>query len=209
MVVEHENERELGNDAFALKQYDTAILHYSKAIQVNSTNALLYSNRSAAYLLKGWPEQALKDAESALALRSDWPKAHGRKAAALHALRCYEKAIVSWDNAIALDSKNKVLQEGLGKSQKALQKLKQQKFRPQLQQHQKVAVVTSTNNSHTEVKAGSKSHAAAPREDVQQATNTDYHQINNNNYGTVLEAFTQLQHQQCIHGVDVQQMIMK
>lgn len=199
MVVEHENERELGNDAFALKQYDTAILHYSKAIQANSTNALLYSNRSAAYLLKGWPEQALTDAESALALRCDWPKAHGRKAAALHALRRYEKAIVSWNNAISLDYKNILLQEGLEKSQKALQKLKQQlqqKSRPQ-QQHQKVAAaVIDRTNSHPEVKKPAiKVHAAVLREDVQQPINTDHHHININNNSHMLQAFYQLQHQ--------------
>lgn len=50
----HETQRELGNDAFALHQWDAAVLHYTRAIEANPTDATLWSNRAAAYLAKGW-----------------------------------------------------------------------------------------------------------------------------------------------------------
>ncbi len=47
-------ERELGNDAFALRHYDAAVTHYSRALGMCATDAALWSNRAAAYLAKGW-----------------------------------------------------------------------------------------------------------------------------------------------------------
>lgn len=53
-VLQHEHNKELGNDAFALHNYDAAIGHYSRALELHKTDAVLWSNRSAAYLAKGW-----------------------------------------------------------------------------------------------------------------------------------------------------------
>jgi Flp pilus assembly protein TadD len=47
-------EREAGNDAFALGRYDSAVAHYSQALALCATDAVLWSNRAAAYLAKGW-----------------------------------------------------------------------------------------------------------------------------------------------------------
>lgn len=47
-------EREHGNDAFALRRYDAAVAHYSRALELCPTDAALWSNRAAAYLAKGW-----------------------------------------------------------------------------------------------------------------------------------------------------------
>lgn len=49
-----ENERIAGNDAFAMGQYATAVAHYSCALSEQPANAVLLSNRSAAYLAMGW-----------------------------------------------------------------------------------------------------------------------------------------------------------
>lgn len=47
-------ERELGNEAYAARQWDAAVAHYSKAISLRGVDASLWSNRAAAYLAKGW-----------------------------------------------------------------------------------------------------------------------------------------------------------
>ena len=39
----------LGNEAYAKKDYDTAVKYFSEAIALNPSNHLLYSNRSACY----------------------------------------------------------------------------------------------------------------------------------------------------------------
>jgi hypothetical protein len=53
-VVPWETERELGSDAFALRQWDAAVLHYTRAIDLRPTDAALWSNRAAAFLAKQW-----------------------------------------------------------------------------------------------------------------------------------------------------------
>lgn len=52
--LQHEQAREQGNDAFALGDYDAAVAHYSRALQLRPSDAALWSNRAAAYLAKGW-----------------------------------------------------------------------------------------------------------------------------------------------------------
>ncbi|RMZ97724.1 stress-induced-phospho 1, partial [Brachionus plicatilis] len=38
-----------GNAALQAEKFDEAIKHYTEAIQIDSNNHILYSNRSAAY----------------------------------------------------------------------------------------------------------------------------------------------------------------
>ena len=54
----------LGNEAFAVKNYDAAIKHYSDAIEVEPSNAIFYSNRSACYAAKKDWQEAAKDAQT-------------------------------------------------------------------------------------------------------------------------------------------------
>ena len=48
------NERELGNDAYAAGQHWTAIQHYTAGLTDSPHEAVLYSNRAAAYLAIRW-----------------------------------------------------------------------------------------------------------------------------------------------------------
>lgn len=52
-----------GNKAFAAKDYDTAIDLFTKAIAIDPTNHVLFSNRSAAKAGKKDWSAALEDAE--------------------------------------------------------------------------------------------------------------------------------------------------
>ena len=79
--------KEKGNAAFKAGDYSAAVQCYSKAIESVKENAqngeikleVLYSNRSAAYVKYGKPEEALKDAEECLKISPHWGKAYGRK----------------------------------------------------------------------------------------------------------------------------------
>jgi len=55
--------KDLGNKAFAAKDYDKAIDLFSQAITQDPTNHVLYSNRSAAKAGKRDWDSALADAE--------------------------------------------------------------------------------------------------------------------------------------------------
>lgn len=56
-----------GNKAFQAKDYDTAIDLFSKAIELDPTNHVLWSNRSAAKAGKKQYDAALEDAEQVCA----------------------------------------------------------------------------------------------------------------------------------------------
>lgn len=45
-------EKKKGNDAYKKKNYDEAIAHYNKAIELDPTNMFFYSNKAAVYFLK-------------------------------------------------------------------------------------------------------------------------------------------------------------
>lgn len=70
-IDEVENERERGNDAVALENYDAAIVHYTRAIELNKVDWRLWSNRSKCYSAKRWYSQALMDAERACLLSNE------------------------------------------------------------------------------------------------------------------------------------------
>ncbi|KAI0080039.1 hypothetical protein K474DRAFT_1582858, partial [Panus rudis PR-1116 ss-1] len=55
-----------GNSLMSSKQYDEAIENYTKAIELDPTNAVYYSNRAAAYSSKGSHDEAVLDAEKAI-----------------------------------------------------------------------------------------------------------------------------------------------
>jgi len=75
-----------GNAHFSKKAYKEAIAAYSSAIELDSSNPVLYSNRSAAHLGQGKAKAALKDAEESLAIDESYTKGFLRKSKALHAL---------------------------------------------------------------------------------------------------------------------------
>ncbi|KAG9127154.1 Hsp90 cochaperone, partial [Ceratobasidium sp. 392] len=55
--------KDQGNKAFAAKRYDEAIDLFTKAIALDPSNHVLYSNRSAAKAGKKLWDEALADAE--------------------------------------------------------------------------------------------------------------------------------------------------
>lgn len=69
-----EEEKTKGNAAMGQKNYEEAIKHYTNAIELDPTNHVLYSNRSAAYVNISKFEEALKDGEKAVEVNPSWGK---------------------------------------------------------------------------------------------------------------------------------------
>jgi stress-induced-phosphoprotein 1 len=91
----------------------SAIEHYTSAINIDGTNHLLYSNRSAAYLSKGDAQNALDDANACLGLNPNFSKGFSRKGAALHSLKRYNDAITTFKDGLSKFPDDKVLKNGL------------------------------------------------------------------------------------------------
>lgn len=62
------------NAACESGDYAKAVASYKDALQLDPTNHILYSNRSAAYLKMGQFQLALQDATRARDLNPKWPK---------------------------------------------------------------------------------------------------------------------------------------
>lgn len=63
-----------GNNALAGNNFDEALRLYTEALTLDDRNAVLYSNRSAAYSKAGNYLKALEDAEKTIEMRPDWIK---------------------------------------------------------------------------------------------------------------------------------------
>jgi tetratricopeptide (TPR) repeat protein len=116
-----------GNEALKAQDFEAAIRHYSDAINLDSSNHIYFSNRSAAYLSKGDGENALLDADKCVTIKPDWAKSYSRKGAALHqlsrlqeALEVYKLGLEACPNDSSLESALKSVQSLLSSSSQAL-----------------------------------------------------------------------------------------
>jgi tetratricopeptide (TPR) repeat protein len=71
-----------GNEFFAAKKYDEAIVLYMKALAMDPDNAVLYSNRSACYAAKQLWQKSLDDALLSISKDPSFIKAYYRLATA-------------------------------------------------------------------------------------------------------------------------------
>lgn len=104
--------KDLGNKAFAAKDYDKAIELFSQAIALEPSNHVLYSNRSAARAGKKLYAEALEDASKCISINSSWSKGYARKGAALHGLRSYDLAIAAYEQGLEYED-SPALRKGL------------------------------------------------------------------------------------------------
>ncbi|KAF5363317.1 hypothetical protein D9756_000587 [Leucocoprinus leucothites] len=95
--------KDQGNKAFAAKDWDTAISLFSKAIEIDPKNHVLYSNRSAAEAGKKEYAKAFEDAQKCIEVNPSWAKGYLRKGAALHGLRRFDEAVEAFEAGLKLE----------------------------------------------------------------------------------------------------------
>jgi tetratricopeptide (TPR) repeat protein len=105
LITPDEEFKKQGNLEFSQQNYEAAVACYTKGLAVNEQNHTLFGNRSGAYLKLGQNEEALADANSAIALKPSWLKPYHRKACALQALERYAEAVEAYEKAVLLDPK--------------------------------------------------------------------------------------------------------
>ncbi|CAD7954136.1 unnamed protein product [Amoebophrya sp. A120] len=95
-----EQHKQNGNEHFKKKEYEKAIEQFSKAIELKTDNAILFSNRAACYQFQKQYDKALADAKKATALDPKWWKGWSRRAGAEQCLEKYADAKNSYERAI-------------------------------------------------------------------------------------------------------------
>ncbi|KAK9838651.1 hypothetical protein WJX74_000655 [Apatococcus lobatus] len=108
-----------GDAAFKTGDFDTAIEHYSEAIELNSSNHVLFSNRSACHASLKQYEQALEDAQKCVDLKPDWPKGYSRLGGALFGKGSPEEAAKAYQKGLDLDPSNEGLKKALQEAEAA------------------------------------------------------------------------------------------
>lgn len=93
--------------------FHKAVRMYTKALELDPGNAILYSNRSAAHFHIRQFSESLEDAESAILCDGMWWKAYKRKGLALIHMQRYEEAIQALEDGLKIVGKNAEMEKNL------------------------------------------------------------------------------------------------
>jgi len=109
-----------GNAFLTKGMHSSAEECYTKAIALNPTDHVFFSNRSAARLHLGRSKEALEDALECVRLAPQWGKGFSRVGAAAFAVKDYPVAVEYYARGIAMDPTNAALTSGLVAAQSAM-----------------------------------------------------------------------------------------
>ncbi|KAI9984681.1 hypothetical protein PInf_006045 [Phytophthora infestans] len=84
-----------GNEAFKKQDYSNAVAKYTEAIEIDPTNHVYFSNRSAAYAGWGKFQEAVDDAAECIRINPQFVKAYHRHGVALKGLKKYDEALAT------------------------------------------------------------------------------------------------------------------
>ncbi|CAM8883326.1 unnamed protein product [Rhodiola kirilowii] len=136
--VQAQKEKEAGNAAYKKKDFETAIQHYTKAMELDDEDVSYITNRAAVYLEMGRYEDCIKDCDKAVErgreLRADFKiiaRALTRKGTAFVKMaKCskdYEPAIEAFQKALT-EHRNPDTLKRLNEAEKAKKALEQQEY---------------------------------------------------------------------------------
>jgi len=115
--VQAERFKQTGNAQMSSKDYDAAIESYNKAVNLDPTNPVYYSNRAAAYSSKGDHLAAVGDAEQAISVDPKFVKAYHRLGHAQYSLGDFKASTSAFERGLKLEPGNAGLKSGLQNSQ--------------------------------------------------------------------------------------------
>eukprot|EP00758_Cryptobia_borreli_P010651 Tbor_TRINITY_DN5589_c1_g1::TRINITY_DN5589_c1_g1_i3::g.12999::m.12999/K16365/SGTA; small glutamine-rich tetratricopeptide repeat-containing protein alpha len=92
-----------GNELMGQSKYKDAIAHYTKGIEMDPKNHILYANRAAAYLHLNDYKTAVMDCEKAIVINDTYAKAYGRMGTAYYYDSKYSQSVQAFTYACKLD----------------------------------------------------------------------------------------------------------
>ena len=119
----------LGSISLKKKDYAVAAKLYSRAMQLDPDDAVLFSDRSLCWLHMGDGRKALLDANKCRKMRPHWPKACHRQGEALMLLKDYEGASERFLDGLKLDPVDTDIEDALREAMKSLKTSRSTKAR--------------------------------------------------------------------------------
>ena len=96
----------LGMTHIQTGDFNQAILYFNKAIELDPTEPVFYSNRGAAYAAKGRNDQAISNWTKALEINPKFSSAYYNRGRTFCAMKQYDKAIHDLDKALEIDPRH-------------------------------------------------------------------------------------------------------
>uniref|UniRef100_A0A8C3PQP5 Sperm-associated antigen 1 n=1 Tax=Calidris pygmaea TaxID=425635 RepID=A0A8C3PQP5_9CHAR len=116
-------EKEKGNEAFAIGDFEEAVTYYTRSISVIPT-AAAYNNKAQAEIkLQDW-DSALQDCEKVLDMEPDNVKALIRRATVHNQLKNYQTSIEDLNKVLRIEPENAIAKKNLLEIEKKLKGLK-------------------------------------------------------------------------------------
>ena len=113
--------KDAGNKAFQAGDFRKAVSFFGEAIAHDSANAVLFSNRAAAFIALEGQVAAYADAAKTVALRPDWAKGYCRLGAALHGLGKLEASLQAFADGLHYEPTNTACKDGMANMMKLIQ----------------------------------------------------------------------------------------
>ena len=113
--------KDKGNLYVQERNYTEALKCYTQAIELDSNDPILYSNRSAMYYNLEDYDNAINDADKAISLKPNYPKAYLRKGNALQGKKLFNEALNTYNIGLKYDKNNSQLLEAYQKLEKIIQ----------------------------------------------------------------------------------------
>ncbi|XP_065665032.1 small glutamine-rich tetratricopeptide repeat-containing protein alpha isoform X2 [Hydra vulgaris] len=109
-----------GNEFMKTEQYDEAIDSYTKAIELDSKNAVYYCNRAAAWTKLNNNQRAILDCEHAINIDPTYSKAYGRLGLVYMTEKQFDKAVANYKKALSIEPSNQSYKSNLEHSERSL-----------------------------------------------------------------------------------------
>jgi len=147
--------------AFDEGEFLAAVRLYTKAIELDEKNHVLYSNRSAAYLKAGKHAEALADGKHCLVLCPSYAKGHARIGNALVAQGKLAEAKGAFERGLGLESGNSACAEGLAVVERTVaeQRAKDELWEAQKKVQQEEALLAAQNPETAPLPINTGAHA--------------------------------------------------
>ena len=112
--------KEKGNSLVKEQKYQEALDCYTKSIELDPSDPILYSNRAAMYNNLGKYEEAIKDADKAIELKPNYGKAYLRKGSALSSQNKIDEALKIYKLGLEKEPENKQLKDAINEIEQNL-----------------------------------------------------------------------------------------